>query len=234
MENKSTGKTVIIVILLLSLLGLGGYVVYDKVLNKETGKKTNEQVTKEEKQEKNTNFNLSKKTMIQRLNGDSYTLYISKEGEALLTVENYDDNQDETIKNTIAELQKEYQLNTLKGYCNTDGELAKEICPDGDAVKSIKLNIDNVVAAYDTKSGQELGGSYIIFLKSDGTISRLNIANLLYKGKLDIENNVASLKNIVTIVQSSSTGIPSGYAEVLAIEKDGTQHSLINTQNNNS
>jgi len=35
MEKKSKGKTVVIVILVLVILGLGGYIVYDKVLNKE-------------------------------------------------------------------------------------------------------------------------------------------------------------------------------------------------------
>ncbi len=33
MENKSTGKTVAIIILLLAVLGLGGYIIFDKVLN---------------------------------------------------------------------------------------------------------------------------------------------------------------------------------------------------------
>jgi len=35
MEQKSKGKTIIIVILVLAVLGLGGYIIYDKVLNKE-------------------------------------------------------------------------------------------------------------------------------------------------------------------------------------------------------
>jgi len=33
MEKKSKGKTIVIVILVLAVLGLGGYIVYDKVLN---------------------------------------------------------------------------------------------------------------------------------------------------------------------------------------------------------
>ena len=233
MEKKSTGKTVVIVILLLALLGLGGYVVYDKFLNKETGKKTDEPKIKEEV-EKSVGFDITNKTMIQTLNGDAYRLYISKEGEALLTVESYDDNGNEDGKNIIAKLQKGYQLNELKGYCNVDSDLSKEICPDGDAIMSLKLNVNNVVAAYDTIGGQEPYSSYIIFLKSDGTISRLSKGDLFIDGKLDIENNVLGLKNIVTVVQSQSTGIPSGYNEILAIEKDGTQHPLINTQSNNS
>ena len=50
MEKKSTGKTVIIVILLLAVIGLGGYIVYDKVFSLE---KTKEESTKEETNEDN-------------------------------------------------------------------------------------------------------------------------------------------------------------------------------------
>ncbi|MBR2841084.1 MAG: hypothetical protein IKF01_04350 [Bacilli bacterium] len=43
MENKSTGKTVTIIILLLAVFGLGGYIVYDKVTsNDKTIKLKNE------------------------------------------------------------------------------------------------------------------------------------------------------------------------------------------------
>ncbi len=35
MEKKSKGKTIVIVILVLAVLGLGGYIIYDKLLNNE-------------------------------------------------------------------------------------------------------------------------------------------------------------------------------------------------------
>jgi len=35
MEEKSKGKTIVIVVLALAVLGLGGYIIYDKVVNKE-------------------------------------------------------------------------------------------------------------------------------------------------------------------------------------------------------
>ncbi len=35
MEKKSKGKTMVIVILVLAVLGLGGYIIYDKFINKE-------------------------------------------------------------------------------------------------------------------------------------------------------------------------------------------------------
>lgn len=48
MENqkKGTGKTVIIVVLILLVLGLGGYITYDKILNKNETKQLEENVKK--------------------------------------------------------------------------------------------------------------------------------------------------------------------------------------------
>lgn len=44
MEKKNKGKTVLIVFLILIILGLGGYIVYDKVLKEEPKEKTKEEV----------------------------------------------------------------------------------------------------------------------------------------------------------------------------------------------
>lgn len=48
MENKSTVKTVTIIILLLIVLGLGGYIVYDKVIVQESEKPAKTENTTEE------------------------------------------------------------------------------------------------------------------------------------------------------------------------------------------
>lgn len=56
MESKSTGKTVAIVILLLAVLGLGGYIIYDKALIKET-KKTEKPTNMVEKKNDNDALN---------------------------------------------------------------------------------------------------------------------------------------------------------------------------------
>ena len=44
MEKKSTGKTVIIVILLLAVIGLGGYIVYDKFIVKDETKELQSEI----------------------------------------------------------------------------------------------------------------------------------------------------------------------------------------------
>lgn len=49
MEKKSTGKTIVIVILLLALLGLGGYVGYDKFIAEKSSEETLKPEINEEK-----------------------------------------------------------------------------------------------------------------------------------------------------------------------------------------
>jgi len=220
MEKKSKGKTVVIVILVLVILGLGGYIVYDKVLNKEI----DEPVKTEKKKEKG--FNLDNKSEIQSLNSENYyEVYISKKGEAFLTIYTVDnmDQENPEIKANILKLQSQYKDNKIEGICLTgDEESDKTFCENGDVVKSIKLDIDNVVAAYDVKLGQEIYQGGIIFVKADGTISSLSMNQLLGEGKTEIKNNIKNLKKIVTIAQSSSFNA----FKAIAIENDGTEHII--------
>lgn len=67
MENKSKGKVVVIVILVLMVLGLGGYIVYDKVLNKETS-----EPVKAEKKDKTSNVNVLSQDEALKLGKERY------------------------------------------------------------------------------------------------------------------------------------------------------------------
>ena len=49
-KNKSTGKTITIIILIILLLGTSGYIAYDKLINKPEQKETKEE-TKPKQQE---------------------------------------------------------------------------------------------------------------------------------------------------------------------------------------
>ena len=235
MENKDDGKAssgkskvVIIVILFIVILCLSGYILYDKVFMVHTLEKkecVNEEIANEIVSTPiDSGFSSNNITEIQSLLGYFYDVIISKEGNVYLILT--DDQNSDIYKNNIDSLKSKYTLNEIKGYCNTDGELAKEICPNGDSINSIKLDLSNVIAAYDTKDGQEVYGNFITFLMEDGTISRISVGKMLQEGVVEIERNVDNLTNIVTIVQSSTTGVPSGSHRVLAIEKNGTQHIL--------
>jgi len=178
----------------------------------------------EKKKEKG--FNLDNKSEIQSLNSENYyEVYISKKGEAFLTIYTVDnmDQENPEIKANILKLQSQYKDNKIEGICLTgDEESDKTFCENGDVVKSIKLDIDNVVAAYDVKLGQEIYQGGIIFVKADGTISSLSMNQLLGEGKTEIKNNIKNLKKIVTIAQSSSFNA----FKAIAIENDGTEHII--------
>ncbi|MBR3362793.1 MAG: hypothetical protein IKG40_02580 [Bacilli bacterium] len=101
MEKKSTGKTVVIVILLLALLGLGGYIVYDKIVLKELQKFD----STEKKSEKQPNL-LSNEEAI-RIGQDLYLktrdLYCGGVSK-LMNNENYDFTwRDNSVDNYVVE-----------------------------------------------------------------------------------------------------------------------------------
>lgn len=232
-KKKSVWKNIIITVLLIIIILLGGtfYYLYtnqDKMIEKCPVENTNE--SNEDKENLEDNFNINNKTIIQALNGELYTILISKKGEAFLKV--YNDQSNEHLKEDniehIKKLQEQYTLNTIEGYCNTEGEYRKDACEDNDNVKAIKLDTSNVIAAYESINGQDIDSLRIIFLKSDGTIDSLNIGSLIWSGQNPkIQKKVGNLKNIVTIAQTSNVGGISGSKFSIAIESNGTQHSLI-------
>ena len=224
-------KNILIAVLLITIILMGGMFFY-LYTNQEFDKCSVEnskdnKVSKEQKTQ--INFDLKNKTIIQALNGDSYTILISKNGEAYLRVYNEQNNEhmrQEVIEH-IKKLQEQYTVNTIEGYCNTEGEYKKNACEDNDNVKSIKLDTSNVIAAYDTVNGQDVDSNKVIFVKSDGTIDALNIGSLIWSGQNPkVQKNVGNLKNIVAIVQSSTTGALSGSKYAVAIAANGTQHVL--------
>lgn len=229
-------KNIVIVFLLIIIILMGGTLYYlyqnqDKILEK--NQKVENKVDKKDDEKQQINFDVKNKSIIQALRAEYSTIYISKEGNAFLTV---DYNNNLNIKNIehLKKIQQQYTSNTINGYCNTEEpELRKEVCEDNDNVKSIKLDTKNVIAAYEAIDGQDATSYHILFLKNDGTIDALNLGDIIWNnGEVIIQKNIGNLSNIATIVQSSSVGVPSGSKYSIAIEKDGTQHSLISVFNN--
>ena len=223
-------KNIVIAILLIIVILMGGTTFYlytnkEKIFDKCPVEEAKDNTENKEQIEKN-NFDLKNKSLVQALSGNYYTIYISKEGDAFLTVRYDNQLTDENVEH-LKKIESQYKSNTINGYCNTDGDLRKEICENEDNVESIKLDTENVIAAYDTINGQDVDSNKIIFLKNDGTIDALNIGSIIWSNQdIIVQKNVGDLKNIVTIAQSESTGVPSGSKYALAIENDGTQHIL--------
>ena len=223
-EKTGKGKNIVIVILILIILSLAGYLIYNQLMNKKEQKKENIQVSEKE----SSNFDLKNKSEIQTLEAsDGYYIIIAKDGTVYLNVSEINDSETSVFDNL---LKKQYQEYEIEDYC-TDIS-----CPNGNKIQAVKLNVDNVVSAYKVINGQSPELYEIYFIKTDGTLSKINLGQIIYNAteqnnlNLEIENNINNLTNIVAITQSQSaiTMESSGYHYAIAIEKDGTTHNLNN------
>ena len=215
MGKKSSGKTVLIVILIVLLLGACGYIVYDKFIKEEP-----KEIKNEVKETKTESFNIKNKSTLQVLYLDSFSIYVDKAGDAFLTLDNESDMLDEQGKASFNKLIKEYKEYPLEGYTLCGGEDKPNI------IEAIKLPVNNVIAAYESLNGQDEQYYYALFVKADGTVSGLKVADLLHDSKVTIIDNINNLKDIVSIAKSFSANACSGYSQTLAIDKAGHQHIL--------
>ena len=223
-------KNIVIAILLIITVLLGGTLYYQYTNQNKIYEKCKEETKESKEQTTQKSFDVKNKSIIQELVGNYdnfYRIYVSKEGDAFLTVSSTDNLPIEN-KEHIKKLQEQYTPNTINGYCNVDEpELRKDICEDNDNVMSIKLDTSNVIAAYNIINGQDTALEWVLFLKSDGTVDALNIGMIIWnKEEVIIHKNIGNLKNIVSIVETGTTGVPSGHRFGVAIENDGTQHDL--------
>ena len=188
MEKKSTGKTVVIVILLLALLGLGGYVVYDKFINV---KESEESDVKEEAKVEETGFDLSKNRVIQNTTFQygqvGGNVVVSKDGSVYVNFYDKEEGTDTKTKASLANMLKQYQDYMIEDYFSFATEEG-----DSQAFKGIKLPVDNVIAAYEGYSGNGgLEGWYLYLVKTDGTISGFSMGDTfeVNNGQIKFENN---------------------------------------------
>ena len=103
-DQKSTGVYVVVIILCLLVLGLGGFIVYDKVLSKND----NSNKSSTEKTETKTN------SLVSKLDKDKDWVYAA-EYEKKVTVDYYDLNRE-----------RYYLSDVVVPYFNIDSSFAKE------------------------------------------------------------------------------------------------------------
>lgn len=238
-EGKGKKGNMLVIILSLALIISIGYIAYDKVISNNTTKEkgnTNEDIdyskyktiTPETNEQ---NLKLGNERIIQSLhlknfeNLFSANIIVSKEGEVYLNVEKGYDSNNTEYENKINNLKNEYKEYKIDGYGFDLGENGNYA-----TYKGIKLEISNVIAAYEGYSGNGGMNDWLLYLlKTDGTISGINMYKFIENnGKVEIINNINSLKNIYTIVQSHTVDQPSGYYFDIAIDKDGNEHIIKN------
>ncbi len=214
MENKSTGKTILIIALLLAVIGLGGYIVYDKVLNKE-----NEEPTKTEKQdgktmgtEKQDSINyLFKFNSSKVLSSNKDLKYSLSQAWSMTGINiNLGDNQKQ-IKISVS-------WNNL-----VDSNLKKDKYDE--FVVNFSKEIEDI---YIGTIGQDETGTIALFIMEDGSIEYIPIYSSLQKSEFKSSGQVSNLTNIVKFYTASAwiEDAGGGHITVLAQSTDGTLYNL--------
>ena len=192
MENKNKKYIVLVTILMILVLGLGGFIVYDKVL-KEDKTTNNENSNSENSNNENTNvsetsnpFELFRNNLIQERN------------------EKFDESKDRSLS---------YSLNEKTAMGNYFYELS--LNKDGDLIVNFSQSdlIDrygnSVVLAHNVLLFNSVnvgnGGMKVLyFVKEDGTVSSINLEQQLeVKGDFNVTDNVGNFKDIINIIPSS-------------------------------
>ena len=192
MENKNKKYIVLVAILMILVLGLGSFIVYDKVL-KEDKTTNNENSNSENSNNENTNvsetsnpFELFRNNLIQERN------------------EKFDESKDRSLS---------YSLNEKTAMGNYFYELS--LNKDGDLIVNFSQSdlIDrygnSVVLAHNVLLFNSVnvgnGGMKVLyFVKEDGTVSSINLEQQLeVKGDFNVTDNVGNFKDIINIISSS-------------------------------
>ena len=192
MENKNKKYIVLVAILMILVLGLGGFIVYDKVL-KEDKTTNNENSNSENSNNENINvsetsnpFELFRNNLIQERN------------------EKFDESKDRSLS---------YSLNEKTAMGNYFYELS--LNKDGDLIVNFSQSdlIDrygnSVVLAHNVLLFNSVnvgnGGMKVLyFVKEDGTVSSINLEQQLeVKGDFNVTDNVGNFKDIINIIPSS-------------------------------
>ncbi len=224
-------KTIIIIILLVLLWLSLGYIIYDKVYSEDSQKldrlksevstlKNNQKETKTklEQLKKANTLNIDNKEQLQLLkvnidNINSIGLLVTKQGEVYLQLPNA--TLDQKIANSFNTLSKNNEEYTIDGYHN-------EPCSgQANIFTGLKLDINNVIGAYNIQIGSDNYSTYIAFVKVDGTVDALNMTDLLYNGQITIKQKVQNLQNIVAILQSTTVNGCLEVNNAYAVDKTG-------------
>ena len=211
MENKKNRGTVVaLIIFILSTLVLGGYIVYDKVLNtKTTEPKTDEPViVKSKPEEVKFDNSFNRKNVVNDDNNFEYSLAINERGFRVTQRENNE------------------------AYVYIDGSLSNTYCPDKTFEESnalIKFDKD-ISDIYFLQAGNGIQYATILFLLSDGTVEFMPLCDGATKGiksygKL---NELESIVGFYKALQTPNNGTIGGITNTLAKSSDGKLYNLYN------
>ena len=196
MKKGNNSLTLLVIILLIIVLGLTFYIVYDKMLN-------NGRI-------QSYSYDLSKRTTVQAVRQDNIEVLVDTDGNAYLyMIDDLDNESNMQIKTNLKNIEKQFKTYSPKGYTYVDG---------GNELKAYKLDISNVLTSYYVHMGNG-GFSYFIFVKDNGKLAYLSYDKLIYDGEIEIKD-IDNLENVVSVVDNTYSMTP------YVITLDGSEVSL--------
>lgn len=171
----------IVILLLLVIIGLVGFIVYDKCFAKSSNGSTTTAST-------TYNYSLSKRKTTQAVCGEDVEAIVDMNGDVYLRTI--------TINPKLKKLEAGFKVYTPKGYENLGG----------DDFKGAKLNISKVLSAYYVHLGNG-GFTYFVFVAEDGKLAYLSYDDIISDGKIDVKV-IDSVKNVVAVVENTYTMTP--------------------------
>lgn len=204
-KEKSNG--LLIIVLALIILCLGGYIVYDKVLNNTSNTSSqNEESNNANNNVSSYSYNLTKRTTIQEVGNGYIRVLVDTDGNAYLhTVGNLDYESDAKIKENVKAIENQFKTYSPKGY-NSYGSTE---------LKAYKLEMTNALTSYYVHQGNG-GYTYFVFVKENGTLSCLSYDKLISNGEIELKN-IDNVENAIAIVENEYSMNP------YAITSDGNE-----------
>lgn len=238
MEKKSNKKFVItIIILIILLLGVSGYMVYDKFLTKTEEKKLTSETTQEQEANNNkdnsSSDNNSNSNNFKVLTGnysDSATTIILYNSEVYISFDpcpvnmgSYNGMYKEYCSsiNNITNSYKEYNFDVLEYESINATQSYRYEKELSSKFLGLKLNISEIKSVYSIMQGQAItpNSQGLALLKHDGTLAVISFQNIIEN---QLTPTVTTLKNITRIENKiNDNGISS-----LAIDNSGNEYNL--------
>lgn len=222
-QEKTKNNTWLIILLILIILGLTGYIVYDKILSNREAK---EPETKEvEETESNETITQNETQVLKTRVGD---IIVSTDGSVYYVPNTkfLDYHSDGKTLNFIDDKKiGTYSKYKVEGY--KLGVINEGLIPT--EFEGYKLDLKNVTAAYECYFGQDSWSDSILFTTKSGKVAAFTVYINISNDKTDvkIDNDITNYENIVSILQSQ--GFES--SNVLLVDKEGNKYKFDYTYN---
>lgn len=208
MENK--GSKTLSILLLVVVVVLGGYIIYDKM--------TKSDITPIENSEEQTKNNetIITNQSIQVLYSKVGTFIIDKDGSVY-----YRDPMSKYVGAEI-KMSNYHSIGTYGSYKVEDyitgigdnGELSYDF-------NGYKLNLENINSAYEIQIGNGGSSEIIYLLSKDGKVNELQFDSNGQKIDIKLSKDTCTKPNIVSVLQSSGFDA----AEIVFVDKNGNKYT---------